>query len=65
MWPVVGFLRRLREGVEGTGDLPGALAEAFGGLPRDARESLDVVLRRLGGDYPEDEWGFDEQFAEA
>jgi 1-acyl-sn-glycerol-3-phosphate acyltransferase len=65
LWPAVGFLRRLREGVEGTGDLPGALAEAFGGLPRDARESLDVVLRRLGGDYPEDEWGFDEQFADA
>jgi 1-acyl-sn-glycerol-3-phosphate acyltransferase len=65
LWPAVGFLRRLREGVEGTGDLPGALAGALMGLPRDARESLSMALRRLGGDYPEDEWGFDEQFADA
>ena len=65
LWPAIGFLRRLRHGVEGTGDLPGALADATIGLPRDARESLSVLLRRLGGDYPEDEWGFDEQFAEA
>jgi 1-acyl-sn-glycerol-3-phosphate acyltransferase len=65
LWPAVGFLRRLREGVEGTGDLPGAVAGAVMGLPPDARESLSMVLRRLGGDYPEDEWGFDEQFADA
>jgi 1-acyl-sn-glycerol-3-phosphate acyltransferase len=65
LWPAVGFLRRLREGVEGTGDLPGALAGATMGLPRDARESLSILKRRLGGDYPEDEWGFDEQFADA
>jgi 1-acyl-sn-glycerol-3-phosphate acyltransferase len=65
LWPAVGFLRRLREGVEGTGDLPGALAGATLGLPRDAREGLSTMLRRLGGDYPEDEWGFDEQFADA
>jgi 1-acyl-sn-glycerol-3-phosphate acyltransferase len=63
--PAVGFLRRLREGVEGTGDLPGALAGATIGLPRDARESIATLVRRLGGDYPEDEWGFDEQFADA
>jgi 1-acyl-sn-glycerol-3-phosphate acyltransferase len=65
LWPAIGFLRRLREGMEGTGDLPGALAGATMGLPLDARESLATVMRRLGGDYPEDEWGFDEQFAEA
>jgi 1-acyl-sn-glycerol-3-phosphate acyltransferase len=65
LWPVVGFLRRLRTGVEGTGDVPGAVADAFMGMPRDARESLSLLLRRLGGDYPEDEWGFDEQFADA
>jgi 1-acyl-sn-glycerol-3-phosphate acyltransferase len=65
LWPVTAFLRRMREGVEGTGDLPGALAGAVMGLPRDARESLSLLLRRLGGDYPEDEWGFDEQFADA
>jgi 1-acyl-sn-glycerol-3-phosphate acyltransferase len=65
LWPAIGFLRRLREGVEGTGDLPGAVAGATLGLPRDARESLSILMRRLGGDYPEDEWGFDEQFADA
>jgi 1-acyl-sn-glycerol-3-phosphate acyltransferase len=65
LWPAIGFLRRLREGVEGTGDLPSAVAGALVGMPRDARESLSLVLRRLGGDYPEDEWGFDEQFADA
>jgi 1-acyl-sn-glycerol-3-phosphate acyltransferase len=65
LWPAIGFLRRLREGVEGTGDLPGALAGATMGLPRDVRESISTLLRRLGGDYPEDEWGFDEQFADA
>ena len=65
LWPAIGFLRRLREGLEGTGDVPGAVAGATLGLPRDARESLDMLMRRLGGDYPEDEWGFDEQFADA
>jgi 1-acyl-sn-glycerol-3-phosphate acyltransferase len=65
LWPAIGFLRRLREGVEGTGDLPAAVAGATAALPRDARESLATLMRRLGGNYPEDEWGFDEQFAEA
>jgi 1-acyl-sn-glycerol-3-phosphate acyltransferase len=65
LWPAVGFLRRLREGVEGTGDLPGAVAGATIALPRDVRESIATVMGRLGGDYPEDEWGFDEQFADA
>jgi 1-acyl-sn-glycerol-3-phosphate acyltransferase len=65
LWPAVAFLRRLRHGVEGTGDLPSAVVDAFMGMPRDARESLSMLLRRLGGDYPEDEWGFDEQFADA
>jgi 1-acyl-sn-glycerol-3-phosphate acyltransferase len=65
LWPAIGFLRRLRHGVEGTGDLPGALAGATAALPRDARDSLATMLRRLGGTYPEDEWGFDEEFADA
>jgi 1-acyl-sn-glycerol-3-phosphate acyltransferase len=34
-------------------------------LPLDARESLDAIRRRLAGLYPEDDWGFDEEFAEA
>jgi 1-acyl-sn-glycerol-3-phosphate acyltransferase len=31
---------------------------------RDARDALQRMLRRLDGRYPEDEWGFDEEFAE-
>jgi 1-acyl-sn-glycerol-3-phosphate acyltransferase len=34
-------------------------------LPLDARESLQTIRRRLAGLYPEDNWGFDEEFAEA
>jgi 1-acyl-sn-glycerol-3-phosphate acyltransferase len=65
LWPAISFVRRLREGLDGTGDLPAALAGATLGLPRDVRETIATLGRRLGGDYPEDEWGFDEQFAEA
>jgi 1-acyl-sn-glycerol-3-phosphate acyltransferase len=35
------------------------------GVPREVRSALRVAARRLGGDYSEDEWGFDEGFAEA
>jgi 1-acyl-sn-glycerol-3-phosphate acyltransferase len=63
--PAIAFLRRLREGLESGGNPAGALAGALSSLPREAREALDTAMRRLAGDYPEDEWGFDEQFAEA
>jgi 1-acyl-sn-glycerol-3-phosphate acyltransferase len=63
--PAIAFLRRLREGIEGGANPAGALGEALCSLPREAREALDTAMRRLAGDYPEDEWGFDEQFAEA
>ena len=63
--PIIEFLRVLRTRLDG-GD---GLAASFGGaamaLPRDARESLDTAVRRLGGRYTEDDWGFDEEFAEA
>ncbi len=61
----VGFLRRLREGVESGSDPVSAVASAVGGLPGDAQEGIDKAMRRLAGDYTEDEWGFDEGFAEA
>ena len=32
---------------------------------RRARHACERVLRRLEGDYEEDEWGFDEEFADA
>jgi len=34
-------------------------------VPKDVRAAIDVAARRLGGDYDEDEWGFDEGFLEA
>ena len=62
--PAIGFLRRLRAGIEaGPGSLPHAFAEALGSLPGDTRGSLDRLVGRLGGDYAEDDWGFDEEFA--
>jgi 1-acyl-sn-glycerol-3-phosphate acyltransferase len=63
--PAITFLRRLREGLEGGANPAAALADALASLPREAREALDTAMRRLAGDYPEDEWGFDEEFAEA
>jgi 1-acyl-sn-glycerol-3-phosphate acyltransferase len=65
VWPAISFLRRLRQGVETGTDPLSALAGATWELPRDVRESIDAMRRRLAGDYPEDEWGFDEGFAEA
>jgi 1-acyl-sn-glycerol-3-phosphate acyltransferase len=61
----LGFLRRLREGVEAGSDPVSALASAAGGLPTDVREGIDRALHRLAGNYSEDEWGFDEEFADA
>ena len=63
--PAVMFLRRLREGLDRGADLPEALGGAVTGLPREARHTLSRAAGRLGGDYSEDEWGFDEEFAEA
>jgi 1-acyl-sn-glycerol-3-phosphate acyltransferase len=45
--------------------IPGAAAEALGSFPREVREAVDRALQRAAGDYPEDEWGFDEEFATA
>jgi 1-acyl-sn-glycerol-3-phosphate acyltransferase len=62
--PAVGFMRRLREGLDVGLELPEALARGALALPRDARDGLRRAVRRLEGDYPEDEWGFDEEFAD-
>ena len=61
----LAFLRALRGGLDGGQSMPGALAGAAMALPRDARESLDAAMRRLGGRYEEDDWGYDDQFADA
>ena len=62
--PTVGFLRRLRQGLDRGVDLPEALAGAVAGMPREARQAVGRAAARLGGDYAEDEWGFDEEFTE-
>jgi 1-acyl-sn-glycerol-3-phosphate acyltransferase len=62
--PAIAFLRRIRQGLEqGPVAVPGAAAEALSMLPREAREALDRALQRAAGEYTEDEWGFDEEFA--
>jgi 1-acyl-sn-glycerol-3-phosphate acyltransferase len=62
--PAIAFLRRLRHGIEqGPIGVPAAAADALSSFPREVRESLDRALQRASGDYDEDEWGFDEEFA--
>jgi 1-acyl-sn-glycerol-3-phosphate acyltransferase len=60
----VAFMRRLRAGLESGLELPEALSKGATALPKDARETLVRILDRLEGDYTEDEWGFDDDFAE-
>lgn len=62
---IAGFLRGLGGGL-GAGLDPGAAAErAASGLPRTLRDAVERAARRMRGDYHEDEWGFDEEYAEA
>ena len=60
----LGFMRRLREGLDAGLDLPDAIARAATALPRDARATVGRLLERMEGNYTEDEWGFDEEFAD-
>jgi 1-acyl-sn-glycerol-3-phosphate acyltransferase len=60
----VAFVRRVREGLDAGLELPDAVTRGAAALPRDARQTAQRVMRRLEGDYPEDEWGFDERFTE-
>jgi len=61
-----GFLLGLRRALESGADLPEALTRAATALPHGTRERVRMALRRMSGDYPEDypedEWGFDEEF---
>jgi 1-acyl-sn-glycerol-3-phosphate acyltransferase len=62
---IAGFLRGFGSGL-GAGLDPSSAAErAATGLPRGLRDSVERAARRMRGDYHEDEWGFDEEFAEA
>ena len=62
--PAIAFMRRLRSALDTGLDLPEALAHGLATLPGNARDSLRRTSRRLGGNYPEDEWGLDEEFVE-
>jgi 1-acyl-sn-glycerol-3-phosphate acyltransferase len=60
----IAFMRHLRAGLESGLELPDALTRGATALPRGARETLTRIVERLDGDYTEDEWGFDEEFAD-
>ena len=59
------FLRRMRIGIDDGLDPMSAAQHAAGELPRTLRDVVERIASRLGGEYHEDEWGFDEEFAEA
>ena len=60
----LGALRLVREGLRQGLDAPEALIRGAAVLPRDTRRAVERAARRLDGDYREDEWGFDEEFAD-
>jgi 1-acyl-sn-glycerol-3-phosphate acyltransferase len=62
--PALAFMRRLRDGLDAGLELPEALSRGAVALPRDARDTLMRVLDRIEGEQEDDEWGFDEGFAD-
>jgi 1-acyl-sn-glycerol-3-phosphate acyltransferase len=62
---IAGFLRSLGGGLSSGLDPSSAAERAAIGLPRGLRDSVERAARRMRGEYHEDEWGFDEEFAEA
>ncbi len=62
---VADFLRRVRTGIEGGLDPVTAANRAADELPQRLARLVQLLSRRVRGDYHEDEWGFDEEFAEA
>ena len=61
----VRFLRGVRAAVDGGMDPLAAVEAASTELPKTLRDSVERMARRMRGDYHEDAWGFDEEFAEA
>ncbi len=59
------FLRRVRSGLNDGLDPMSAAERAAVALPKTLRDAVQRVGRRMAGRYHEDEWGFDEEFAEA
>ncbi len=62
---VADFLRRMRTGIEDGLDPMRAANRAADELPQRLGRVVQLLSRRVRGDYHEDEWGFDEEFAEA
>jgi 1-acyl-sn-glycerol-3-phosphate acyltransferase len=62
---VADFLRRVRTGIEDGLDPVTATSRATDELPQRLARAMELLTRRVRGDYYEDEWGFDEEFAEA
>jgi hypothetical protein len=62
---VADFLREVRHEVEAGADPLLAAQRAAAGLPTRIRTALEAIVRRLRGEHHEDEFGFDEQLAEA
>ncbi len=62
---IADFLRRMRLGIEDGLDPMTAAQRAADELPKTLGDAVERISRRLRGDYHEDEWGFDEEFAEA
>ncbi|MFN8161768.1 MAG: lysophospholipid acyltransferase family protein [Solirubrobacterales bacterium] len=59
------FLLRVRAGLDDGLDPMAAAEHAASALPANLREAVRRMSSRLAGEYHEDEWGFDEEFAEA
>jgi 1-acyl-sn-glycerol-3-phosphate acyltransferase len=59
------FLRRMRSGIEDGLDPMSAANRAADELPKRVGDILQMLAHRVSGEYHEDEWGFDEEFAEA
>ncbi|HYY74187.1 MAG TPA: lysophospholipid acyltransferase family protein [Solirubrobacterales bacterium] len=59
------FLRRMRLGIEDGLPPMTAAQRASQELPKTLSQAVERISERLSGEYHEDEWGFDEQFAEA
>jgi 1-acyl-sn-glycerol-3-phosphate acyltransferase len=62
---VADFLRRMRVGIEDGLDPMSAANRAADELPQRLANAIQLLSRRIRGEYHEDEWGFDEEFAEA
>jgi 1-acyl-sn-glycerol-3-phosphate acyltransferase len=59
------FLRRVRSSLDDGLAPMNAAERAADVLPKRLRDSVQRMGRRMAGRYHEDEWGFDEEFAES